>query len=87
MEKTKLTQGKITAYGFLLFTTSLPAMLQMMYINVFMTDNAMIPAGVVATTLLVARIIDFIFGVLTGPRVEKIHFPWGKYRSWLLLGR
>lgn len=87
MEKTKLTQGKITAYGFLLFTTSLPAMLQMMYINVFMTDNAMIPAGVVATTLLVARIIDFIFGVLTGPMVEKIHFPWGKYRSWLLLGR
>ena len=87
MEKTKLTQGKITAYGFLLFTTSLPAMLQMMYINVFMTDYAGISAAVTATTLLIARIIDFIFGFLTGPMVEKIHLPWGKYRSWLLLMR
>ncbi|MBQ6602843.1 MAG: MFS transporter [Eubacterium sp.] len=87
MQKTTLTQGKITAYGFLLFTTSLPAMLQMMYINVFMTDFAMIPPAVVATTLLIARIVDFIFGFLAGPMVEKIHLPWGKYRSWLLLMR
>ena len=52
-----------------------------------MTDQLMIDPAVVATTLLVARIIDFVIGVICGGIIEKVRMPWGKYRSWLLVLR
>ena len=51
------------------------------YNNVFGLD-----AGVVAVMFLVVRIIDVIWDPVVGAVVDKSHLPWGKYRSWLLIG-
>jgi Na+/melibiose symporter-like transporter len=67
--------------------SSFAAMVQMMYVTIFMTTFLQIPAAIAASTLLVARIIDFFIGVICGGIIEKVHLPWGKYRSWLLIFR
>ena len=51
------------------------------YNNVFGLD-----AGTVAVMFLVVRIIDVLWDPMVGAFVDKSHLPWGKYRSWLLIG-
>ena len=51
------------------------------YNNVFGLD-----AGVVAVMFLVVRIIDVLWDPMVGAFVDKSHLPWGKYRSWRLIG-
>lgn len=87
MQEKSLSPSQVNRYGFYLLTSSLAAMVQMTYFTIFMTDMIGIPAAVVATTLLIARFIDLIIGILCGGVMEKVHLPWGKYRSWLLLLR
>ena len=87
MPKGDLNGKQVNKYGFYLFTSSLAAMIQMTYLTIFMTDQLMIDPAVVATTLLVARIIDFVIGVICGGIIDKVRMPWGKYRSWLLVLR
>lgn len=87
MQEKRLTSKQVNLYGFYLLTSSLAAMVQMTYLTIFMTDSIGIPAAVVASTLFVARIIDFFIGVACGGIIEKVRMPWGKYRSWLLVFR
>ncbi|HIX38919.1 MAG TPA: MFS transporter [Candidatus Blautia pullistercoris] len=87
MQEKTLSSSQVNKYGFYLLTSSLAAMVQMTYLTIFMTDMIGIPAAIVATTLLIARFIDLIIGILCGGIIEKVHLPWGKYRSWLLLLR
>ncbi len=82
-----LTGAQVNKYGFYLFGSSTAAMIQMTYMTIFMTDYIGIPAAVVATTLLVARVLDLIIGIVSGGIIEKVHMRWGKYRSWLLILR
>ena len=51
------------------------------YNNVFGLD-----AADVAVMFLVVRIIDVLWDPMVGAFVDKSHLPWGKYRSWLLIG-
>jgi Na+/melibiose symporter-like transporter len=83
----KLSNKDINKYGSYLMASSLAAMVQMMYVTIFMTTFLQIPAAIAASTLLVARILDFFIGVICGGIIEKAHLPWGKYRSWLLIFR
>lgn len=87
MQEKSLTSSQVNKYGFYLLTSSLAAMVQMTYLTIFMTDCIKIPMGIVATTLLIARAIDFFIGVICGGIIEKVRMPWGKYRSWLLVLR
>ena len=87
MPKGSLTNRQVNIYGFYLFTSSLAAMVQMTYLTIFMTDSILIPTAAVATTLLVARAIDFVISLICGGVIEKTRMPWGKYRSWILLVR
>ncbi len=87
MQEKSLSSAQVNKYGFYLLTSSLAAMVQMTYLTIFMTDIIMIPTAVVASTLLIARIIDFLIGVICGGIIEKFRMPWGKYRSWLLVLR
>ncbi len=86
-EKGALSNKQVNIYGAYLMFSSLAAMVQMTYLTIFMTDTLMISAGVVATTLLIARAIDLVIGILSGGIIEKAHLKWGRYRSWLLIGR
>jgi Na+/melibiose symporter-like transporter len=85
--QSKLSSKDINKYGSYLMFSSLAAMVQMMYVTIFMTQFLQIPAAIAASTLLVARVIDFFIGVICGGIIEKAHLPWGKYRSWLLIFR
>ena len=80
-EKGALSNKQVNIYGSYLMFSSLAAMVQMTYLTIFMTDTLMISAGVVATTLLIARAIDLVIGILSGGIIEKAHLKWGRYRS------
>lgn len=87
MKEKLLSSSQVNKYGFFMLTSSLAAMVQMTFVTIFMTDMIGIPTAIVATTLLVARFIDLIIGVICGGIIEKVRMPWGKYRSWLLVLR
>lgn len=55
------------------------------YFSAFMTDAALLSAGIVAMVLSVTSVIDFIVSFFLGAVLQAINMPWGKYRSWLLI--
>jgi len=55
------------------------------YLMYFLTDFAGITPAVVATILLISRVVDFAFALVAGPIVQKSNMRWGQYRSWILI--
>lgn len=82
-----LTKSEVNKYGLYGFTTTIGVMVPMAYITIFMTENLLISAALMGTTLLIARIIDFFVGVSAGGIIEKTRMKWGKYRSWIVVLR
>jgi GPH family glycoside/pentoside/hexuronide:cation symporter len=83
----KLTNKEVNMYGAYALASGLGIAVPMSYGTLFMTDHLMISAGVVATLLLVARILDFIVCITSGGIVQRSNLKWGKYRSWLIILR
>ncbi|KPU44381.1 putative symporter YjmB [Oxobacter pfennigii] len=83
----KLSNSQINAYGFYGFATSVGIAVPTSYLTIFMTENLLYSAALMGTTLLVARTIDFIVGLISGGIIQKANMKWGKYRSWLILLR
>lgn len=79
------TAKKIKAYSFYGFTLTIAITMSMMYITIFMTENLLYSAALMGTTLLIARLIDFVVGLIHGGIVEKARMKWGKYVSWVVL--
>ena len=82
------SKKEITTMGnYSLLTLSI--MVGFMYLNTFATEVLQIPAGILATALLVAKTCDFIFSVVHGIVLEKVKLPGGKgkFQSWLYYGR
>ncbi|QGP91140.1 Isoprimeverose transporter [Neomoorella glycerini] len=73
------------AYFFQEFALGFLTTMGVQYIAFFLTDTALIPTAVVATILLIGRIVDVIDVPIIGMIVEKSNLPWGKYRSWLFI--
>jgi len=61
--------------------TSVP----MYYLMYFLTDFAGMTPAIVATILLISRVVDFAFALVAGPIVQKSNMRLGKYRSWILI--
>ena len=57
----------------------------MFYLMYFLTDFAGITPAVMATILLISRLIDFLFALVAGPIIQKSNMRWGQYRSWILI--
>ena len=55
------------------------------YLMYFLTDFAGITPAVVATILLISRVVDFVFALVAGPIVQKSNIKWGRYRSWIMI--
>lgn len=67
---------------------TLSIMVGFMYLNTFATEVLQIPAGVLATALLIAKTTDFIFSVVHGMIIEKVKLGnKGKNQGWLYYGR
>ncbi len=67
---------------------TLSIMVGFMYLNSFATEVLLIPAGTLATVLLVAKTIDFIVSMFAGVIIEKVKMGnKGKNQGWLNIGR
>ncbi|RCW44482.1 glucuronide carrier protein [Halopolyspora algeriensis] len=57
-----------------------------MFLLLYYTDVAGIPAAAAGTIFLVVRIWDGIGDLIAGRLVDKTSSRWGKFRPWLLFG-
>ena len=51
---------------------TLAIMVGFMYLNTFATEVLLVPAGALATALLIAKTIDFIVSLFAGAIIEKV---------------
>lgn len=58
---------------------------ELYYFSAFLTDSALLAAGLVAVILSITSTVDLIMSFFLGAIMEVIRLPWGKYRSWLLI--
>ena len=59
---------------------------ELYYFTVFLTDAALLSAGIVGMIMTVTSALDTITTFLNGVILEKVRMPWGKCRSWMLVG-
>ncbi|MDR2520048.1 MAG: MFS transporter [Eubacteriaceae bacterium] len=83
----KITSSQANKYGLYSFCQNLAIMAPYMYGQMFMADVLLVDMAWVTAALLVGRIVDFIVSLVAGAVIEKTHMKWGKYRSWLVIGR
>ena len=57
-----------------------------MFLLLYYTDVAGIPAGIAGTIFLVVRIWDGVADLVAGRLVDKTSSRWGKFRPWILFG-
>ncbi|NLZ38354.1 MAG: hypothetical protein GX893_01930 [Firmicutes bacterium] len=81
----KLPSKVYWAYGFQEFAMGFMTTMGVQYFSYFLTDVAFVAPAIVATILLVGRIVDTVDVPIIGVLVEKSNLPWGKYRSWLFI--
>lgn len=81
----KLPTKVYIAYTFQEFAMGFMTNMGTQYFPFFLTDVAMLDAAVVATILLIGRVVDTIDVPIIGAIVERSNLPWGKYRSWLFV--
>jgi GPH family glycoside/pentoside/hexuronide:cation symporter len=82
-----LKTSDVNKYAFYGFASFLATMVPGGYLQLFMTDNLLISAALVASILTIARIIDFFICAVTGAIMEKTKMKGGKYRSWVVVLR
>jgi Na+/melibiose symporter-like transporter len=61
-------------------------MLYTVYPLIFMTRCLGLAFPLAVQILIWTRVIDTILSLFTGSIIEKVKMPWGKYRSWFLVG-
>lgn len=67
---------------------TLSIMVGFMYLNTFATEVLQIPAGTLATALLIAKTCDFCVSMFAGLIIEKVKLGnKGKNQGWLYYGR
>lgn len=55
------------------------------YVTMYYTDSALVPAAAVGTVMLVARLLDGVSDVIGAVMIEKVRLPLGKIRPWFLI--
>lgn len=84
--KSKINALIQVTYGLADFGFIFMVNLTNMYLLLFFTEVVKISpvtAGIIMTS---GRILDTISVPIVGPIIEKSNLPWGRYRSWLLIG-
>jgi Na+/melibiose symporter-like transporter len=76
------TKKEIRDYGIYNFVVAF-VMVPLGFINIFLTEDLLIPMVAVGTILLVARIADFMLTFSVGAFIERSSFKSGKYLPWL----
>ena len=88
MEEKKKPVLTNTLINTLAFSNGLNTMAQnipQLFLAMFMTDYLGINPVAMASGMFIARIFDFIVGLVAGIIIEQSHFKHGKYLSWIRL--
>lgn len=67
----RATKKEFRAYGIYNLTMTLAIMVEMSYFTIFLTDNIGLSAALAGTCLVVARIVDFIAGIVSGGVIQS----------------
>ncbi|QSX08249.1 MFS transporter [Alkalibacter rhizosphaerae] len=81
----KITVKTQLTFAFFQFCSVMAVTIPMMYLTFYLTESVGMSAALMGTVLLIARIVDFIIGLVSGGVVEKSRMRWGTYRSWLII--
>lgn len=54
------------------------------FLTIYMTNVALLDAGIISTLIAVSKVFDGISDLVVGRMVDKTHFRFGKVRVWLL---
>lgn len=79
----KLTNLEVTMFG--LGTAFIGFMFSMMnsYFNVYVTDIALVPAGILGTANFIIRLVLVVVVPIMAAMVQNGHSKYGKYRVWI----
>ena len=80
----KLRISQLLGYGAGDMANNLAFSMASMFLLLYYTDVAGIPAAAAGTILLVVRIWDALADLVAGGLVDKTSTRWGKFRPWLL---
>ena len=88
MEMKRLKRPGLTKFCYFLakFAFASMASCELYYFTVFLTDAALLSAAIVSVIMTVTSAIDTVTTFINGVILEKVRMPWGKCRSWLLVG-
>lgn len=85
-KQTKLSVLSKFAFGMGDFWTSIGNIALATYLTMFYTDVVHLPASMIATMLLVVRLVVACWDLTVGILVDQTHSRWGKARPWMLIG-
>ena len=86
MEETKALDKKIPWIFFLnVFSQSFGIQVTLQFMNMFMTNFAMISPLTVASILTVGRIVDLGVSMVAGGIVQKANLKTGPFRTWIVI--
>ncbi|MDI2030243.1 glucuronide transporter [Saccharopolyspora sp. TS4A08] len=80
----KLRITQLLGYGAGDMANNLAFSMASMFLLLYYTDVAGIPAAAAGTILLVVRVWDALADLVAGGLVDKTSTRWGKFRPWLL---
>ena len=91
MSATIKPQGKLTfltkfAFGMGDFWTSIGNIAMATYLTMFYTDVVRLSPSMVASMLLVVRLVVAFWDLTVGILVDQTKSRWGKARPWMLFG-
>ena len=76
----------VNTYGLANLGFSLMVSMTSNYYAFFLTDVLFMPAAVMATLMMVLNLLDMLTVPAAGVIMQKSNLPWGKNRSWMLIG-
>jgi len=83
MDEKRLKTSEVSMYGAYTFCQFLGIMLQMGYAQLFMTNVLAIDTVIVASAMMIGRIIDFCLTLVAGGVIQSVQLKGGKYRPWI----
>jgi Na+/melibiose symporter-like transporter len=83
----KLPRSDVFNYAFYMTSEMLFLLMPTTFMNIFLTDNLLISASIVASVLAVARILDGIAGLVSGMIIQKTREKGIYYSKWITATR
>ena len=86
-KKSGLSFGELFGYGAGgMFPFTLQQAIITYYYLFFLTDILQMPTALAASLFTLSSVVKIITMIIPGVIMDNIHLPWGKYRSWVIVG-